>query len=190
MARGRALRLLACLGVAVVLGAGCSSTPQASTSLPSTSSAKPSSTLPPLGPPDLPMPAAARQMTPDGFNAFTRYYIDLINRLERTLNAAYLRQFSTDCQTCNRIANDADKDAQKGYSYRGGGITIAGVGPAHLQGVEAENAFIVDQGALSVLDRDGRPIADISSDAITGLAAGMSGRWTTDHWVVTALSFG
>lgn len=190
MARGWALRILACLAAAAVLVTGCSHKHEPSSTAPTTTSATASPTLPPVGPPDMPMPADARQMTADGFNAFTKYYIELINRLGTHLEGKYLRQLSTSCETCNRIANDADSDAQKGYSYQGGTITITSIAPAYLSGTKAESAFIVDQAAYVVLDAGQHPVDGLSENAIASMAAGMSGNWTGDHWIVTNLSFG
>lgn len=192
MARGWALRMLACLAAVTVLLTGCSqpSKPIASAPKPTTTSASASPTLPPLGPPDMPMPAAARQMTPDGFNAFTQYYIDLINHLNKKLDGTELRALSRGCDTCNRIANDADSDAQKGYSYQGGHITISSIAPPHFTEEGAENAFTVDQDAYMVVDSAGNPVAGLTSPALTNVAAGMAGSWIGDHWIVTGLSFG
>lgn len=171
---------------------GCSGAQQASTTLPPTSAPATvaSATLPPLGPPDLPMPAEARQQTPEGFNAFSRYYVGLVNRLDTDLDSTYLRQLSRGCTTCDRIAADADSDAAKGYRYQGGGITISAQAPAHLTADGAENAFTAEQAAYTVVDSTGAPVPGLSGAALAHLPAGAQGVWSGDHWVMTNLSFG
>src|SRR5919112_63388 len=74
--------------------------------------ASPSATeaaLPPLGPPDLPMPVEARTQDAAGAEAFVRYYIDLINRTSTVMDAAPLREFSHSCADCNRIATATEE---------------------------------------------------------------------------------
>jgi len=188
----RFVRVAAAAAVGVALLAGCSEGRQANETLPSPSSttAPSSDALPPLGPPDLPMPIEAREQTEAGAQAFTQYYIALINRLPATLDSSPLKQFSSSCDTCDRIAQDADNDKTAGYTYRGGTLTITSLGAAALGNNSAELAFVVDQSPLDVLDAKGTPIADLSSPQLTGLPAGLSLRWSEGHWLVSTLSFG
>jgi hypothetical protein len=192
MARRWTAAAVTCLAAALL--AGCSGgTQQASTTLPTTSApaaAAASPTLPPLGPPDFPMPADARQQTPQGFNAFTRYYVSLINRLQTDLDPTYLRQLSRGCSTCDRIAGDAQSDSAKGYRYEGGTLTITALAPAHLTSRGAENAFTADQTAYAVVDAAGNHVAELSGAALPHMPAGAQGVWSGDHWVITNLSFG
>jgi hypothetical protein len=178
------------VGVAVL--AGCSSKEPANDTLPtpSATSAEASETLPPLGPADFPMPAEARERTAEGVEAFTGYYIALINRLLRDLDATYLTQFSRTCSTCDRIARDASSDKASGYSYQGGILTVTSLGLATLTDEGGELAFVVEQEALEVLDASGGPVPDLSTPRLTALPAGLSTVWDTDHWLVSSLSFG
>jgi hypothetical protein len=178
------------LAVVAVLASGCSEPQQASETLPSAVETLESPALEPLGPPDLPVPDEARVQSPEGFNAFTEYYIALINRLQQELEPTYLRQFSRNCETCDRLASDAERDAGAGYTYQGGGMTISAIAPAHLSGAGAETAFTINQAAYAVLDASGNPVAGLSGESLSGLPAGMSGIWVDDHWLVTNLSFG
>jgi hypothetical protein len=119
------LRLLGCALAAAVVLSGCSAKHQANESLPSPTSASSSTpALPPLGPKDLPMPAAARTKDASGAEAFVRYYIALINRTSTVMDAKPLRDFSQNCRDCNRIATDTEKDAALGRRYDGGETTI------------------------------------------------------------------
>jgi hypothetical protein len=73
------LRLLAGLAAGAVVLSGCSERQEAADTLPE-ADATPSASepeLPPLGPPDLPVPDAAREKTPEGALAFAKYYMSL-----------------------------------------------------------------------------------------------------------------
>ena len=190
MARRWTVRLAACVVAAPLLLAGCSGKQQANDSLPATKTATTTKALPALGPADLPMPSAAMEQTASGFNEFTKYYVSLINRLSTHLDGRYLQQFSRDCETCARLANEATSDASKGYRYEGGIITITAIAPAHLTNTGAETAFTVDQAAYSVIDGDGKPVEGLRGQALTNVAGGSVGAWASGHWVLTNLSFG
>ncbi|MGY1619182.1 DUF6318 family protein [Geodermatophilus sp. SYSU D00691] len=190
MRRRWTLRFLAGLALSALLVSGCSSKQEANDTLPSAEETTSSPALAPLGPPDLPMPDEARRQTPEGFNAFARYYVALINRLQNDLNPTFLRDFSRDCDTCDRLADDAQSDESMGYRYEGGAITITAIAPASLEGTEAETAFTVDQAAYSVVDADGTPVEGLSGEAVSSLPGGMSGVWEDGYWLATSLSFG
>jgi hypothetical protein len=131
--RGWTLRLVTCLAAGGVVLSGCSDRQEANDTLPE-ADASPSaseSVLPPLGPPDLPMPAEARTQDAAGAEAFVRYYIDLINRTLTVMDAAPLREFSQGCEDCERIARNVEADATAGYSYSGGHVDIVEI-PAPL----------------------------------------------------------
>ncbi|MCZ2825544.1 MULTISPECIES: DUF6318 family protein [unclassified Modestobacter] len=172
-----------------VLGA-CSRGEAANETLPDASSSVTAAHPIELGPADLPLPAVAQERTAEGFSAFAEYYISLINRLQNDLDSTHLRQFSRNCDTCDRLAADADSDSLAGYRYDGGELTIAAIAPVALTDEQAEIAFTIDQAAYSVIDASGRPVEGLSAAQMTGLPAGMIGVWTGDHWVVTNLSFG
>ncbi|MCZ2817388.1 DUF6318 family protein [Modestobacter sp. VKM Ac-2984] len=178
--------------MAIAVLGGCSRGETANETLPEAapSSSETSEALPPLGPPDLPMPEEAREQTPRGVEEFAAYYISLINHLGNDLDAAHLRELSRNCGTCDRIAADADKDRAAGRAYRGGALSITSIGPAVLTPEGGEVAFVVDQAPLSVLDSDGRPIEDLESPQLSSLPAGLSTVWDADHWVVSSISFG
>ena len=187
---------LAVAGVGAVLVAavlaGCSDSEQASTTLPSTSSAaaSPTTAVELLQPSDLPLSAAARERTAAGVEAFTDYYIALINHLQVDLDTKYLRFYSKNCVDCDRIAKDADSDKAAGYSYRGGSITLSSKGAAVLDERGGEIAFVVDQAPMEVLDSAGKPVPDLVFGQKSGLPGGLSAVWQKDHWVVSSLSFG
>jgi hypothetical protein len=185
----RLVRVTVAAAATATVLVGCSDGGTANETLPptSTSAAKPTSTY---GPSDLPMPASAQEESPEGFSSFVEYYVSLVNRLQTDLDSTYLRQFSRNCETCDRLASDADSDAKQGYHYAGGTITISAMGAAALTSSQAEVAFTVDQAAYSVLDASNQQVQGLAGNAATGLPAGMIGVWAGDHWVATTLSFG
>lgn len=182
--------LLATALAVPLLLAGCAEKHQASQSLPTASTTTAAKTLPPLGPADLPMPQGARQRNAQGFQEFTKYYVSLVNRLSIDLDGQYLRQFSRNCETCERLAGDATQDAAKGYHYVGGKMQIVAEAPAHLTDAGAETAFTIDQEGYSVVDSQGNGVPGLSSAPLTNVTAGAVGVWNKDHWLMTTLSFG
>ena len=190
---------LAVAGVGAVLVAavlaGCSDSEQASTTLPSTSSAaaSPTSTLPPLGPADFPMPAEAREQNDAGASAFATYYIQLVNRLNQDMDTQYLTALSDGCATCERIIRVTNSDAAKGYRYEGGETTVRGQLQAVVTGPgTSESAFIMDQAALRVLDPGGQEVAEASVPAQSGISAGTRAEWDPSlrSWKLTEFTAG
>lgn len=188
------MRRMAALAAAVVCAAalaGCSSGGQASETLPTTStasgSAEPSETLRPLGPPDLPMPAEAREQTPAGAEAFLRYYMDVYNLAQRTLDSQYMREFSRDCATCDQLADDIDADQALRYTYEGGALTVNGVSPPVLSGSQAETAFSITQAPLTVLGSDGSPVPELTFPERNSPGCGAIMAWSneTSSWVIS-----
>ena len=193
MTRRWTLRLLAGLAAGVVVLNGCSQRQEANQTLPG-ADASPSASeaeLPPLGPPDLPMPAEARTQDAAGAEAFVRYYIDLINRTSTVMDAAPLREFSNGCADCARIAGDYENDATAGYRYRGGKLTVTWI-EAFEPGETVEVGMLVDQAALTVVDSGGGPIPDLTFAAKSDLQSGATVSWNgkRQSWSVRSLTLG
>ncbi|RBY88118.1 hypothetical protein DQ244_16330 [Blastococcus sp. TBT05-19] len=170
---------------------GCSEKQEASDTLPTTA-AETTESLPPVGPADFPVPDEARTKDAAGAEAFTRYYMDLINRSSRTLDATPLRDLSEGCDDCDRIAANAESSAQAGYRYEGGVISVTEVAQPLVTGETAEMAIRIDQTALAVLDRSGSPVEEGSSDAFRGIPANVALKWAPalKSWRMTYLAFG
>jgi hypothetical protein len=188
------LQLVAGLAAGAVVLSGCSERQEASDTLPG-ADASPSASepeLPPLGPPDLPMPAEARTQDAAGAEAFVRYYIDLINRTSTVMDAAPLREFSNGCLDCERIASNVEADATAGYAYSGGRVEIIEIPAPLLKQSTAEMALVVDQTALKVVDATGTPVDDLSSDAFSGLSGGAALTWdqARQTWLMNTLTLG
>ena len=185
------LRLVAGLAAGAVVLSGCSERQEANDTLPgadaSPSASEPS--LPPLGPPDLPMPAEARTQDAAGAEAFVRYYIDLINRTSTVMDAAPLREFSDGCADCNRIATAVEEDIAAGYRYEGGILSITEIAQPLLKESTAEMAISADQSALRVLDASGAALDNLSTPPYMDLSGGAALLWNQEQqsWVMTAL---
>lgn len=147
----------ALLGTALL--SGCSNRQEASTTLPAPSASAPTTAeaLPPLGPPDLPMPAAARKQTPEGAEAFLRYYMEVYNHAQRTLDPTWMRDLSSGCGTCDRIADDMDADSAAGFTYQGGEVRVDAISLPAVSGDEAQIALVITQAPLAVMN-EGMPI--------------------------------
>jgi hypothetical protein len=176
----------ALVGVAVL--AGCSNKEPASGTLPTPSStAAASETLPPLGPADFPVPAAARRQTSKGAEEFVRYYIELINRAQVDLNTDYLAAFSDQCEKCDQLTKGLDAFQLEGYTFRGGSISINGVSAAVPDGVQTPFTTSLTQAEVQVIDTLGQPVSKYSTEESTYPASGGSLRWDSDRssWLVT-----
>jgi hypothetical protein len=193
VARRWTLRLVVGLAAGALLLSGCSEQQEANETLPG-ADASPSASepeMPPLGPPDLPMPAEARTQDAAGAEAFVRYYIDLINRTSTVMDAAPLREFSSGCDDCSRIATDAENDAAAGYRYDGGELTITWI-EAFRPGETIEFGLVVDQAALRVSDQNGNAVPGLSFPALSDLQSGAIVTWDRDRqsWLIRSITLG
>ena len=191
MTRRWTLRLLAGLAAGAVVLSGCSERQEAADTLPE-ADATPSASepeLPPLGPPDLPMPAEARAQDAAGAEAFVRYYIDLINRTSSVMDAAPLREFSDGCTECNRIASNTEVAAANGQVFRDGEISIIQMGKPLIADGTAQLALRVDQARFVVVDASGTSV-DGGSEAYTNISGGVALEWNSSDmtWSMTQLS--
>lgn len=182
----RASSLLTSAVTVVALGlVGCGAEPQQpSTSLPepaTSSAAEPTPELPPLGPPDLPMPDEARVQDEAGAEAFLRYYMEVYNHAQRTMNSTHLRELSRTCALCDRLADGLDADAAAGYSHEGGEVTVAEVSTPFLRSEdEAEIAFAVAQGPLTVT-KDGAPVEGLTFPGSSSTTDGAILEWDEER---------
>jgi hypothetical protein len=185
----RLARVTAGALVAVAVLAGCSSKEPANDTLPSAAptSAEPSETLPPLGPPDLPMPAEAREQTPAGAEAFLRYYLELVNKSQTTLDTSFLLQISDQCITCTRLIDGLDSYRAKDYSYSGGALTARDVNAGGIDGSTVDFSVSLSQASVQIVDNAGLPVADAASEAQDFPASGGSLEWDPSRstWLMT-----
>lgn len=189
------LRLVAGLAAGAVVLSGCSERQEANDTLPG-ADASPSATepeLPPLGPPEFPVPDAAREKTPEGALAFAEYYISLGSEVGAgSIPAATFLDLSTGCALCRQIATSFKEDQAAGYTYQNFSYTFEEYGAPQLSGDMAELGFVYTQSDYAVVDRSGREIADRAGEATGELQSGMLLEWQPMHscWLVTNLTIG
>ncbi len=180
------------VGTALLTGCGAAEAEAPSTSLPSATTAAPTTeALPVVGPADFPVPPEARTQDAAGAEAFLRYWIDLIDRQRAIPAGQPLRDLGPECQECRRIAQVFDEAAVAGNRYIGGDLTVKDV-PAPILGegtasfsfsVSAEEERLVDSGGLDVTE---------PAPADPLLFSGMNLLWSSDQkaWLVTDFGIG
>lgn len=181
--------LVACAVAVPLLLSGCAEKHQANQFLPTATTTTAAKTLPPLGPADFPVPTEARQRTTAGASTFAGYYIGLANHLLVSLDSGPLRQLSRNCVTCASLANGYDANKRAGYHYAGGQLTITSMGTASVKGEHGEIAFLLEQGAVKLLDRNNNEVPGKTSGSYA-LSGGMSLLWDESRscWLVTSLT--
>ena len=179
-------RVTAAAVALTALVAGCSGGEQANETLPSSSSsaAETTESLPPLGPPDFPMPAEARQQTEAGAEAFLRYYMDIYTKAQSEMDPTFLQQLSSGCEFCDALAQSLSKDAADGYTYDGGVVTFQGASLTPVTNSRTDGAFTIAQDALAVRDPSG---AVVKEDAAATYNCGAVLSWSsaTSSWSLT-----
>jgi hypothetical protein len=189
------LRLVAGLAAGAVVLSGCSERQEAADTLPG-ADAEPSATeaeLPPLGPPEFPVPVAAREKTPEGALAFAEYYISLGSEVGvGSIPAATFLDLSAGCALCREIAAYFEEDQAAGYTYQDFSYTFEEYGAPQLSGDTAELGFVYTQSDYTVVDRSGREVADRAGEATGDLQSGMLLEWQSAQscWRVTSLTIG
>ena len=163
MGRRTSVGVLACALLVPALLAGCAEKHEASTTLPPTTTAAAASSssaaaLPAVGPADFPVPAEARERTAAGVQAFTRYYVALVNHQAEKLDPQPLRELSRKCQTCEELAQSLEHTRDAGHHYRGGDLTVSGMGSALVAEDHGETSFVLDETPTSVVDGTGKTV--------------------------------
>jgi hypothetical protein len=195
MTRRSTIGLLACLlATGAVLG-GCSEAQKANDTLPSTSAATPTEEeLPPLGPADLPVPAEAREKTPEGALAFAKYYMALGTKIGRgDFPSHFLLDLSTtECRLCGRVAASFAEDEVAGYKHIGSSHTFKEYALPRIASDTAEVGFVYSQSAYTVIDANGQDVPSQAAVASGELQAGMLLEWHSELncWLVSNLTIG
>lgn len=178
------------VGIAVL--SGCVAKAPASTSLPApTSRATPTTAaLPPLGPPDFPVPAAARTKNAAGAEAFVRYWIALLNKQQTIPAGQPLRQLGPHCSECLRIAHVFDAAAAKGEHYEGGDIAINSFGSPVVADSKTTVSFNARGDAIRLVTKAGKVVETVPK--ANRLGSGISLEWSDSAvgWVVTGVAIG
>jgi hypothetical protein len=129
-----------------------------------------------------PLPDAATENTPEGAEAFIRYYFDVVNMLHRQPQTGVLEDLTDpECQSCTnaeeRISHLVEEEAHlSGDLYSVGEMTRIGGGAPDV------TRFNVDwrgPGA-TVVGSNGEVLDEIEPADFTGV---MAAKWTGDGWV-------
>lgn len=178
--------------VGTLLVSGCSEKQEANETLPSSSAAETSEALPQIGPADFPVPDEARTKDPAGAEAFVRYYIDLLNRQQAIPEGQPLRDLSSECRECLRIAKAFDDAAAAGWRYEGGELSLNNVVDPQVGGNEASVIFGVRIEPVTVRDPTGTPIPDGVGELNANAGSGVSLMWSEDDhtWLVAGMTIG
>ncbi len=180
------------LGTALLTGCGAAGAEAPSTSLPSATTAAPTTeALPVVGPADFPVPPEARTQDAAGAEAFLRYWIELLNRQQAIPAGQPLRDLGPECQECLRIAHNFDDAATAGNAYVGGEVSLVDVLPPTLDGAAASFSFSARREPVSLVGPSGAVI-EARPDAAPRLFSGLNLQWSasTTSWVVTAFQLG
>lgn len=180
MGRRTALGILAC----ALLLTGCAEKHEASTTLPPVSAdaaASPSEgitakVLPAVGPADFPVPIEARQQTPAGVQAFTRYYVQLLSRQIASLDPNPFLNLSRSCQTCDEFAQGIQQVKDAGRRFRGSEITVSDMGSAVVKDDGGQTSFILDESPTTVVDNTGA-VVEVRSTKPSRYTGGVILRW-------------
>jgi hypothetical protein len=187
------VQLGAVLATGAVVLTGCAQKQEASDTLPTTSAAKTTDALLPVGPAAFPVPAQAREKTPQGAVEFVRYYVSLTKYLaEHSLTAQPLLNLSQDCRSCANIAKSLEDDRAANYRYTQYVSEFSENGPAVLDGDTAQMGFLYSQGPVTAVDQTGAVVPERSTAAAEQFQSGAILKWRADltSWVITELTVG
>lgn len=195
MSAGWTARTTAALAVAAAVLSGCSDEQPANDTLPepTAEASETADALPPLGPPDFPVPDEAREKTPEGALAFAEYYIGLSQHIATgSVDPQILVDFSSGCHLCEQVAASYRDDRLAGYLYRGFSFTFREYALPRLEGDSAEVGFVYSQSAYTVVDSRNQGVPVRSVEATGDLQSGAFMSWDegTSSWVVTSLTIG
>ncbi|MDO5502973.1 MAG: DUF6318 family protein [Actinomycetia bacterium] len=129
-----------------------------------------------------PLPEAATENTPEGAEAFIRYYIDVLNHLHQYPQTGEVAHFADEgCESCRnaeeRIAWLIEHDAHlDGDLYELDSLTRIGGG---APGVTRFSTVWLGLGP-KVLARDGEILESIPTDEFNGI---MAAKWEGQSWV-------
>jgi Family of unknown function (DUF6318) len=179
------------LVVATVLLGGCSEKQEANDTLPTTSAAETTETLPEVGPADFPVPDEARTQDAAGAKAFAYYWVDLLNQQREVPEGQPLRDLGPECEECLRIAQNYDEAAAAGHRYEGGTVTITSMADPIQRDGNTHVNFIARADAVRLVNSAGEEVtpgpagADLPSSGV-GLA------WSDDLecWLVAGFTLG
>jgi hypothetical protein len=179
------------LVVGTTILSGCAQKVEANDTLPSTSAAKTTDALPPMGPADFPVPAEARTKDAAGAKAFLRYWIDLLNHQRPLLDSQPLRDLGPDCRDCLRIAKNYDEAKSAQQRFEGGELSLNDITDPQLSDRHASINFGIRQEAVHLVDATGAAV-DEGLPVQPNLGSGITLVWSDGDrgWQVESMTLG
>lgn len=164
--------------------AGTTSAGTTSTTAPPSTSTTPPTT-PTADPVIARIPAAARENTPTGSEAFARFYVFRLNAAWTTADASLLAGLSQDdCKTCTAFIDTAKRFQRDGLRHDRATLKVTNATAGSFADKRAIVNIFVDQIGVRVIDQSGRTV-DKTTSGRGALVATM--RYQDDHWVLERL---
>jgi Family of unknown function (DUF6318) len=130
------------------------------------------------------LPAAAKQPTQAGAEAFYRYFWDVYNFEFLTLDTTRMSAVSehSTCSFCTGVIGNITKAASQNLHYKGGIVTPTTVvaAPGDPRNGLLLNGLLNQSESLT-LDEVGQKVASNPARSKSRVDAAV--RWTSDHWV-------
>jgi hypothetical protein len=164
-------------------------------------------TRPPVYPTDVPLtghnvrpgekppvyPAAAREHTQAGANAFAEFFLRTWDWAYATTNPSYMRHyFGSSCGLCTGTATGISKTAAQHHRYEGGRFVIHWVQTTPIAPVSAPADFCskayIDASAQTVVDENGKVITGEPPHSNVGFKLCMqsaTSSWRITYWART-----
>jgi hypothetical protein len=190
--RVRALVLGSLLSAMVLLGGCDSDEPPTSGPTPTPSSTTSStSPSPPATPTPTPsetstIPAAARKNTPEGAEAFVRYFFKQYNDAWTGPEVGLISRLSdSECEFCARAESTSETLESRGDRYESAPVNVAGTQP--LAGAPDPEAYVfveLVQNRSRVIARDG---SVVHTDPQRAIPSNVAVKWVGDRWIVMAV---
>jgi hypothetical protein len=172
-----ALLLAATLGLAACGGdasPAASGTPSSSATGEDSTKPTPASSTAPARNIDVPaMPEAAKQNTKDGFEAFTRYYVDLLSLGYTTGQTEPAKKLAhPGCSMCNTMIEDANNIYSSNRWITGGNLRIASYVTDYQPDINDIYTSIIslEQASFSEYSQSGKAGSDVPTAVIHILA--------------------
>jgi hypothetical protein len=150
-------------------------------------SPSPSASLPsPTASPSVDIPAAAREKSDKGAEAFVRYFVGQSARAWTNADPALIESISDpDCDSCASLASTAKKLREAGHHYARAPITVTSAQALTGDGDKQNVAASIRQHSVDVIDGGG---AVVSSDKAGNLERTFLLYWKEGQWVVGGIA--
>ncbi|MEO7132293.1 MAG: DUF6318 family protein [Dermatophilaceae bacterium] len=141
------------------------STTATSTRDPSTAAATTAAPTPSVDPVLAKIPAAARPETPEGAEAFAKFYIGQLNAALSLADPAQVKGlFTEDCKGCTAFLQSAEKMKSNGQRHAGETLTVTDTSVISFVDLRKEIQVDATQNAVPVIDASGTKLRTTTAD--------------------------